>query len=138
MAKLDVLTDRAGTMLEDNRDGLKEMIASIRDLAKRSDALLAGMQEGRGVIGQLLVDQDLAEDLNATAINLSLAAELIVEHPESLVFGNSLQGLAAINARRDRMRMRRAFNEGFHHAPRVTVEEAKAAEEAEKAKKKGK
>ena len=44
-------------------------------------------------------------------------SDLIVEHPEALVFGNSNKGMAEINARRERLRLRRAFQEGYYVAP---------------------
>jgi methyl-accepting chemotaxis protein len=117
MGKLDEVLDRTSDVLARNADGIGDLIASVRDLAQRSTTLIASLQAGKGVVGQLLVNNDLAKDLNEISVNLNLASELISEHPESLVFGTSNKQYIEQRVKRDRIKMRRSFNEGFYTTP---------------------
>ena len=91
--------------------------------SRRTSELVDGLRAGHGVVGQLLVDNELARDVNDIAINLSVASETIADHPESLIFGTDTRQLAALQARRERMRLRRAFSEGYYRTPPVQVVE---------------
>ncbi len=117
MAQLDDMLDQGSQFLATNQDEVRDLARSLRALSVGAERIVADIREGKGVIGQLIVNRELAKDLNDISINLSQASDLIVEHPEALVFGNSTKGLAEITARRERMRLRRAFQEGYYVAP---------------------
>ncbi len=102
---------------------MRDALLAVSEISRRGSDLLAGLQAGQGVVGQLLVNQDLAKDLNDIAINLSLTAELVADRPEVLVFGNSNKNLIVLQARRERLRLRRAFQEGYYRTPPVQVVE---------------
>ena len=115
--RLDAALIGGNELLAATAPDLRALAAELRATAARTAAILAGIQQGRGVIGQLLSNQALAKDVNDLAINLAQASELIAEHPEALVFGQSTQQATAQRARRERLRMRRAFQEGYFQAP---------------------
>jgi uncharacterized phage infection (PIP) family protein YhgE len=103
-----------------------QTLIAARQLAQRIERIAATLENGEGVIGQLLVNKALAEDLNHTAIDLSRTAALIAEHPEVLVFGMSSEESAAQRARRDREKQRRAFHEGYRTGIPLMVEPQQA------------
>lgn len=123
LGSIDVAADEAAGVLRDNRPQVRDALLAVADISRRGSDLIAGLQAGQGVVGQLLVNQDLAKDLNDIAINLSLTAELVADRPEVLVFGNSNANLIALQSRRERLRLRRAFQEGFYRTPPVRVVE---------------
>ncbi len=104
-----------------------QTLAAARQLAERVDRLAAALENGDGVIGQLLVNKALAEDLNNTAIDLSRTAALIAEHPEVLVFGMSNEESAAQAARRERAKQRRSFHENYRPGIPISVEQLQPA-----------
>ncbi len=123
LGSIDVAADEAAGVLRDNRPQVRDALLAVADISRRGSDLIAGLQAGQGVVGQLLVNQDLAKDLNDIAINLSLTAELVADRPEVLVFGNSNANLITLQSRRERLRLRRAFQEGFYRTPPVRVVE---------------
>lgn len=98
-------------------DDLRTLAQALRQGAQRAAAVLDAVQKGEGVLGQLVVNKELARDLNQLAINLAQTSELIAEHPEALVFGQSNDQAAEYRLRRERLRLRRSFQEGFYEAP---------------------
>ena len=117
LVRLDDALADGNELLAATAPDLRVLASELRGVAARTGALLAGIQQGRGVVGQLLSNQDLAKDVNDLAINLSQASELIAEHPEALVFGQGAQQSMALRERRERLRMRRAFQEGYFQSP---------------------
>jgi phospholipid/cholesterol/gamma-HCH transport system substrate-binding protein len=126
MAKVDTVLDHGDKVLTRNEQDLQALITAMREMGERSARLLADAQRGKGVLGQLLQNEDLAKDLNEISINMTLASELISEHPEALVFGTSNEQFRAQRAKKDRMRMRRAFQEGFFNAEEAADSQAAA------------
>lgn len=117
LGRLDAALASGNELLTATAPDLRALAADLRAAAARTGTILAGLQQGRGVVGQLLANQDLAKDVNDMAINLVQASELIAEHPEALVFGQSSQQAIGMRERRERMRMRRAFQEGYFQSP---------------------
>jgi len=117
LGRLDATLATGDALLKTTTPDLIALAADLSRVAERTASLLAGIQQGRGVVGQLVANQDLAKDVNDIAINLAQASELIVEHPEALVFGQSFEQRTALRAQRERLRMRRAFQEGWFKTP---------------------
>jgi len=113
MRRVDGLAAEGEAVIAANRADLRGTLARLPDVTRRLDELLAGLQSGRGVAGQLLVSQELAKDLNDISTNLTVTSRLILEHPESLVFGTDPEEAAAARAFRLRLQQRRAFQEGW-------------------------
>jgi uncharacterized phage infection (PIP) family protein YhgE len=111
--RVDGLVARATTVLESAGPELTQTLVAARALSQRIQRIADALVSGEGVAGQLLVNRQLAQDLNHTAIDLSRTAALIADHPETLVFGMSAQESAAQQARREREKQRRSFQEGY-------------------------
>jgi phospholipid/cholesterol/gamma-HCH transport system substrate-binding protein len=120
--RVDGLVARATTVLESAGPELTQTLVAARALSQRIQRIAEALTSGEGVAGQLLVNRQLAQDLNNTAIDLSRTAALIADHPEALVFGMSAQESAAQQARREREKQRRSFHEGYGAGIPLVVE----------------
>src|SRR4051812_21497948 len=61
LTSLDAAADETTALLHDNRGQVRDTLAAVADVSRRGSELIAGMQAGHGVVGQLLVNQDLAK-----------------------------------------------------------------------------
>jgi phospholipid/cholesterol/gamma-HCH transport system substrate-binding protein len=113
MGRIDDLTGRTGAVIDSAGPEVVRTLIAARGLAERVQRIADALASGEGVAGQLLVNRELARDLNHTAIDLSRTAALIADHPETLVFGMSKEESAAQAARREREKRRRSFHEGY-------------------------
>ncbi|TVR14993.1 MAG: MCE family protein [Planctomycetota bacterium] len=82
---------------------------SLASLAR----MVEDLEQGRGVLGQILRSQALANDLNSISINLSNAAEAIADRPSMLVWGEKKAETAERRKARLSLQQRRAFMEGY-------------------------
>ena len=128
MARIGDLAGHADQLLVDNRADLTVMIRKFRDISLRVADITAEIQSGHGVLGQLIVNRDLAKDVNSIAVDLAVAADLVNDHPRALIFGLSDSQRDENRARRDRLKMRRAFQEGFGTKDPAAAAPAPAAE----------
>jgi phospholipid/cholesterol/gamma-HCH transport system substrate-binding protein len=119
LARFDALVARSDHLVAANAEELTQALASVRTLAERGARIAQALSAGDGVLGQLLISRDLAKDLNSTAVDLSRTASFIADHPEALVFGASKEETAAEHARREREKVRRAYNENYGGIPLV-------------------
>ncbi len=126
LTHIDALVERSDHFLAGNAEELTRTLSAVRVLAERGAHIAQTLSAGDGVLGQLLVSRDLAKDLNSTAVDLSRAAAFIAEHPEALVFGASKEESAAEHARREREKVRRAYNENYGGIPLVVAAPAAA------------
>ena len=117
LGRIDALTARGTQILDANAADLNATLASVRQLTEQAGRVAGALASGQGVIGQLLLSKDLVKDLNDTAIDLSRTANLMAEHPEVLVFGATKEEAAALRARREREKLRRAFQEDYVPSP---------------------
>jgi phospholipid/cholesterol/gamma-HCH transport system substrate-binding protein len=122
IARVDGLVQKATTVLDQSGPELTQTLVAARELSQKIQRIADALAAGEGVAGQLLVNRQLAQDLNNTAIDLSRTAALIADHPEALVFGMSKEESAAQRARREREKQRRSFQEGYGSGIPVTVE----------------
>jgi hypothetical protein len=119
---VDGLVERANATLEQTGPELNRTLVAARALSERIQRIADALAAGEGVAGQLIVNRQLAQDLNNTAIDLSRTAALVAEHPEVLVFGMSKDDAAAQRSRREREKQRRSFQEGYGTGIPVMVE----------------
>lgn len=110
--RVDSLVQKATTVVDQSGPELTQTLIAARELSQKIQRIAEALAAGEGVAGQLLVNRQLAQDLNNTAIDLSRTAALIADHPEALVFGMSLEESAAQRARREREKQRRSFQAG--------------------------
>jgi len=116
-SKADALLTHGERLLVGSEADLRGTVADLRQTMADVAALVAMTRQGQGVIGQLLVNRDLAKDINDVAINVVQVSELVLEHPEALIFGQSKEQAQEWQERRDRLRVRRAFQEGWQRSP---------------------
>jgi phospholipid/cholesterol/gamma-HCH transport system substrate-binding protein len=122
LERVDGLVVKATTVLDQSGPELAQTLTAARELSQKIQRIAEALAAGEGVAGQLLVNRQLAQDLNNTAIDLSRTAALIADHPEALVFGMSLEQSAAQRARREREKQRRSFQEGHGAGIPVALE----------------
>jgi virulence factor Mce-like protein len=115
--KADAILAHGERLIADSEADLRSTVTDLRKAMADAAALMAMTRQGQGVIGQLLANRDLAKDVNDIAINLVQVSELVLEHPEALVFGQSKEQAKEWQERRDRLRVRRAFQEGWQRSP---------------------
>ncbi|MBA2482734.1 MAG: MCE family protein [Planctomycetes bacterium] len=117
LGSINNLAGHADQLLTDHRADIGLMLRKFRDISVHVANITADLDAGEGVIGQLLVNRDLAKDVNGVAIDLATAADLINDHPETLVWGTSESLRNEYRARRERLKMKRSFDEGFGKKP---------------------
>jgi phospholipid/cholesterol/gamma-HCH transport system substrate-binding protein len=129
ISRVDGLVVQASGVLEQNGPELSRTLVAARQLAERVQRIADALAAGEGVAGQLIVNRQLAQDLNNTAIDLSRTAAIVAEHPEVLVFGMSNEESAAQRAKREREKQRRSFQEGYGTGIPVQVQPSVAEPE---------
>jgi phospholipid/cholesterol/gamma-HCH transport system substrate-binding protein len=120
--RVDGLVQKASAVLDQSGPELAQTLVAARELSQKIQRIADALAAGEGVAGQLLVNRQLAADLNNTAVDLSRTASLIADHPEALVFGMSKEESAAQRARREREKQRRSFQEGYGAGIPVAVD----------------
>ncbi|TVR44160.1 MAG: MCE family protein [Planctomycetota bacterium] len=110
------LIARMEAQFNDPKQGLGAILGPASQAMTAVASIFADLADGRGVLGQLLRSSDLAQDLNAIAINLATAAETIADRPSVLVWGQGRRDTEASRERRTQIRQRRAFMEGYGSA----------------------
>jgi phospholipid/cholesterol/gamma-HCH transport system substrate-binding protein len=127
IAHVDQLVAQANAVMAQAGPELTQTLASAKVMAQRIQRIAEALAAGEGVAGQLIVNRQLAQDLNNTAIDLSRTAALVADHPEALVFGMSNSESAAQRARREREKQRRSFQEGYGTGIPVAIDPSPAA-----------
>lgn len=122
---LGTLAQRMDTVLADSAGDIQAGIAEMRGLAAHLRAVAGEVHQGRGVIGQMLVNPAMAKDLNDALITAAQLVERLAQRPEILLWGSSRAESAAAASERARRKMRRSFLEGFqlHHRQGFAVEQ---------------
>lgn len=132
MQRGSALAAHGSDLLSATDQDIVALLAHLDGLARRLRGTVDDLRAGRGVLGQLLVNDALAKDLNDTVITAQQLTERVSDHPEILVWGTSDEERDAARRARARRKLRRAFMEGYDLNPPVEVvsEEAAIAEEA--------
>jgi phospholipid/cholesterol/gamma-HCH transport system substrate-binding protein len=120
--RVDGLVQKATAVVDQSGPELTQTLTAARELSQKIQRIAEALAAGEGVAGQLLVNRQLAQDLNNTAVDLSRTAALIADHPETLVFGMSKEESAVQRARREREKQRRSFMEGYGSGIPVSLE----------------
>jgi phospholipid/cholesterol/gamma-HCH transport system substrate-binding protein len=110
---VDQASTAVGGMVSDNREAVTALTGSLQQLSEHSQALLEGLRQGRGLMGQVLTNDELAGDLNDTVITARELSERLADNPEILVWGQTEEKAEAARKQRERLRARRAFHEGY-------------------------
>lgn len=113
LGDVQTTVQRVDQALADAQSGLPVIMADTANSLRSLSRIMTELEEGRGVLGQLLRSHSLARDLNAVAIDLANAAEVIADRPSVLVWGQGEDETAASRAARQSLRQRRAFMEGY-------------------------
>lgn len=123
------LLQRVETQLREGGDVAASM-AAVRETASVLARLAQDVAAGRGLVGQLLTSEDLVRDVNTSAINITELTESIAEHPEVLIWGQDNEQAAEARLRRQQLRERRAFAQGYQNARHGEVKEGLPEEES--------
>ncbi len=113
VAHVDGLVVRADALIGDNRERVAALLGSAATAADHVRALTEALQGGSGVLGQLLVNRDLAKDLQSLSVDLAASAQVIADKPSRLVFDDADSVRQADRAKRNREKMRRTLAEGL-------------------------
>jgi len=108
----DLLTDVDG-VLAANAAPLNELLLSVASVSRKAETVLSVLTNGQGVLGQLLINRDLAQDLHHLTVDAEAAARLIADKPSRLVFDDANSERVRERTVRDREKMRRNLAEGF-------------------------
>ena len=125
------LIDESGALVAEARTDLREAIADMRGVLHHLRTISADIENGRGVIGQLLRNDALAKDLNDTVITAEQVADRVADSPEILIWGTNNEERAEAAEERKRRQARRAFMEGFEIESEPVVLESAANEAAD-------
>ncbi len=122
---VDLLITDSDAMLTANQQPIAVMLEAVAGAAQKAQRLAALLEGGEGILGQLLVNRDLAKDLHNVSIDLAAASAQVADKPSRLVFDDSESARAADQAKRNREKMRRTLAEGLGQP--ATAEPAKPA-----------
>ena len=120
--RVDLLVAKATEVMDQAGPELTQTLVAAKIMSQRIQRIAEALAAGEGVAGQLLVNRQLAQDLNNTVIDLSRTAAIVADHPETLVFGMSTKETAAQKSRREREKQRRSFQEGFNNGIPIALE----------------
>ncbi len=68
---MDILTDNLGHFSEDLNNVMTERKEGLKDTLKRLDLITRDVEEGRGTLGRLLKDEEIADNINEAAKGVS-------------------------------------------------------------------
>ena len=129
---VDALVVRADGLIADNQERLAQLLTSVSGAAAKAQRIAAALEGGQGILGQLLVNRDLAKDLQTVSVDLAAAATQVADKPSRLVFDDSASETLQAQARRNREKMRRTLAEGLGEP--APVEQAQRGPASESAK----
>ncbi len=122
MIHVDGLLARVDAVIAANSQPLAEVLSGIGKASHKLESILTALDGGQGVLGQLLINRDLAQDLHHITVDVEAAARLIADKPSRLVFDDAAVEQARERYRRDTEKMRRNLVEGFGQPVAPTVE----------------
>lgn len=113
MVRADGLLANVDAVIAANAKPVSELLLTLGGVSRKVESVMSALDGGHGVLGQLLVNRDLAQDLHHITVDVEAAARLIAEKPSRLVFDDPASELAREQYRRDAEKMRRNMAEGF-------------------------
>lgn len=117
LKRADALMLDGDRLLEAMQPDLIGIGQQARQLAQALAAVARDLRDGRGVLGQLVVNEAMAKDLNDLLITGEQFAERVADNPQLLVWGTSGAESDLARDHRDQTKIRRAFHEGFDRNP---------------------
>jgi phospholipid/cholesterol/gamma-HCH transport system substrate-binding protein len=126
LAHVDAVLLRADKLIDANQERVATMLSAVAGAAQKAQHLAQLLEGGDGILGQLLVNRDLAKDLHAISVDLAAASQQVADKPSRLVFDDSDSARQADQAKRNREKMRRALAEGLGRAQAPAVAPAPA------------
>ena len=131
MMRADGVLGQVDAVIAANAKPLGELLTTLATASRKAESVLAALDGGQGVLGQLLVNRDLAQDLHHITVDVEAAARLVAEKPSRLVFDDPASEQVRERYRRDAEKMRRNMAEGFGqpvvNTPEATPEAAPVA-----------
>lgn len=107
LERLDALARRGEESITTGTADLRAALASLTELGGRLNRLASAVESGQGVAGKLVMDQNLARDVDSMSVDLSRTAAYLAEHPEAVVFGMKKKNQDAERAAREGEKSRR-------------------------------
>lgn len=111
--RVDTLMTHVDTVLGANEERIATLLTAVAGAANKAQRILAALDGGEGVLGQLLVNRNLAEDLQHVAVDMESAAKQVADKPSRLVFDDADSERQKDQAARNREKMRRTLAEGL-------------------------
>ena len=112
-ARVDALVAHVDTTLGSNEERIAALLTAVAGAATKAQAIAAALEGGEGVLGQLLVNRNLADDLQHVAVDMQSAAKQIADKPSRLVFDDADSERQKDQAARNREKMKRTLAEGL-------------------------
>ncbi len=117
LAKVDGLVDSASAIVSGRHQDIDLLIHQMAMAATHAAAVLRAVDSGQGVLGRLVFSRDLAHEVDALAADLTVAAQILSQHPSSLVWGESSKEKAQAEQERNHLLMQGAFHQDFGEHP---------------------
>ena len=111
--KIDALVARGDAVLSASAQPIQQTALASSVITKQLSELVSAVRKGQGLLGQLMLNDAMAQDVNETLINANHIAERVAEQPEILIWGSSKDDTAAARQAREATKQRRAFMEGY-------------------------
>lgn len=105
---IDALTKHGGDTLTSSAADLHAALASITELSSHCTHLVSAIESGQGVVGKLIVDTNLARDVDSISVDVARTAAYLAEHPEAAVFGLDKKDKNSEREKREREKSRRS------------------------------
>lgn len=110
---VETLMTHVDSVLGGNEERIAALLTAVAGAAIKAQRIAEALEGGEGVLGQLLVNRNLAEDLQHVAVDLESAAKQVADKPSRLVFDDSDSERHQDKAARNREKMRRTLAEGL-------------------------
>jgi ABC-type transporter Mla subunit MlaD len=117
MASGRKLADNLDVMITETRPEVVRTLRMVATTGESARVVIQAIAGGQGVLGQLVMNQRLAKDVNDLAVDFASLARQLADQPSRLVFDDSSTGAARERLRRDQERARRTLEEGLPAAP---------------------
>ena len=124
MGRLDALTVQTSQLMLDASRPAMESLQSTQLMLTQLQHMVDRLQAGQGLIGQLMTNDAMAQDVNETLISANQLVERISDQPEILIWGSAKEDSTAARNARDAIKQRRAFMEGYDRRVPADAKEA--------------
>ena len=116
-AQVETLASNLDKTLAATGPDINATAASLRDVAGKTAQIMGALAKGDGLLGQLLVNKELAGSLQSMAVDFAAVATKVADRPSVLVFDDPEHQTNVDKVKRDREKMRRAMQDGAAPSP---------------------